>query len=103
MCIHTRIHSSLGRKHALHPVFRSKFLIEMFGTWQDSHNIYILMPYAAGGELLHFIQEKECLGEGDTMYTLLCIVYAYTYSVGSGSCGQLTRTCTTCTNLVCNP
>ena len=38
----------------------------MFGHWQDSHNIYILMPYAAGGELLHLIREQEqnCLGEG---------------------------------------
>ena len=36
----------------------------MFGTWQDSHNIYILMPYAAGGELLHLINKEETLGEG---------------------------------------
>ena len=36
----------------------------MFGHWQDSHNIYILMPYAAGGELLHLIHQQESLGEG---------------------------------------
>lgn len=45
------------------PAVRSKFVIQMFAHWQDSHNIYILMPYAAGGELLHLIHQHETLGE----------------------------------------
>ena len=43
----------------------------MFGHWQDSHNIYILMPYAAGGELLHLIHDQETLGEGAYLQTCL--------------------------------
>lgn len=45
------------------PSCRSRFIIQMFGHWQDSHNIYILMPYAAGGELLHLIRQEDGLGE----------------------------------------
>ena len=40
-------------------MLKSHFCIKLFGTFQDSHNIYFALELAAGGELFRRLSKKE--------------------------------------------
>lgn len=46
----------------------SNFLIKLHSTFQDKNYLYIVMDYAAGGDLLHLLIEKEIFSEEETKF-----------------------------------
>ena len=40
---------------------QSRYIVKLKSTFQDEEYLYIVMEYAAGGDLLHLLIEKDTL------------------------------------------
>lgn len=54
----------------------SDFLIKLHSTFQDKNYLYIVMDYAAGGDLLHLLIEKEIFSEQETKFYIAELITA---------------------------
>jgi serine/threonine protein kinase len=54
-------------------MLKSHFCIKLFGTFQDSNNVYFALELAAGGELFRRLSKKESFKPPGT--------YSLTYSL----------------------
>ncbi|KAF8644118.1 hypothetical protein AX16_008647 [Volvariella volvacea WC 439] len=62
----------LSRLH--HP-----FVVDLFSTFQDSLNVYMLMSYVSGGELFTHLRRAQCFTTDVTRFYLSTIVLAIRY------------------------
>lgn len=62
----------LSRVH--HP-----FVVDLFATYQDSLNVYMLMSYVPGGELFNHLRRARCFSPDVTRFYLATIILALKY------------------------
>jgi len=51
-------------------------LIRLHSTFQDRNYLYLVMDYAAGGDLLHLLIEKDTFTEEETKFYIAEMIVA---------------------------
>jgi serine/threonine kinase 38 len=52
------------------------FCCNLFDSLQDEHNLYLIMEYLSGGELIRLIRKSVFISESDSRFYLAEIVLA---------------------------
>ncbi|CAH2297142.1 serine threonine- kinase N2 [Pelobates cultripes] len=70
------VHRLRSEKHILmtatsqnHP-----FLVHLLATFQTNRHVFFVIEYAAGGDLLNYMNDKETISENTTMFYMACVV-----------------------------
>ena len=52
---------------------RHPFLVTLWGTWQDSRNLYMVMDFVEGGELFSLLRKSQVSDPLTTSFGLVCV------------------------------
>lgn len=76
---HKPIPHGLEREIAVMKLLEHPNIVRLYDVWENRNELYLIMEYADGGELFHFVDERKGLLEDETVYIFRQIVSALLY------------------------
>ncbi|KAH6573235.1 hypothetical protein BASA50_007634 [Batrachochytrium salamandrivorans] len=73
-----QVEHTLNEKHILE-LLNFPFLVQMFGTFQDSNNLYLVLEYVQGGELFSYLRKSGRFANHVARFYAAQVVMAFDY------------------------
>ncbi|GIZ39487.1 hypothetical protein CKM354_000286900 [Cercospora kikuchii] len=69
----------LEREIAIMKLLEHPNIVQLYDVWENRNELYLIMEYVDGGELFHYVDERQGLTEDETVYIFRQIVSALLY------------------------